>query len=420
MSPSRCRARRTHAGGRRARPAVGTAVAAAVGLAATALAASPAHPQGTGEPRPPAAHTIELPGPGDSRRTLPRTGTDAFSLIGVTWKDHTQPFDGTAQIRTRSTATGEWSGWRDLDFDTAAPEGPEGLAPDVRGASDPRWVGPSDAVEARVTAAGGEATLPDGLRLDLVDPGTMPAAPTAPTAPGVPTGSADGTDPAPKAPAVVARSGWGADESLVKHAPQYIDKVRAVFVHHTAGSNDYTCAGSAAVIRAIFVYHVQQLGWNDIGYNFVVDKCGTVFEGRAGGTGKRVRGAHTYGFNGVSSGVSLLGDYENGGIPTAAAQEAIAGLAAWKLGLDGVDPQAQVTLTAGGDTGVYDTGERGTFHTVSGHRDGYATLCPGQALYDALPGIRAAAGASPYAAKSALGTTEAQATALRARPGMVR
>ncbi|MBN0047764.1 peptidoglycan recognition protein [Streptomyces actuosus] len=416
MSPSRCRARRTHVGGRRAPSAVGTAVAAAVGLAATAVAASPARPQAVEERRPPTAHTIELSGPGASRRSLPRIGTEAFSLIGVTWKDHTRAFHGTAQIRTRSSATGEWSGWRDLDFDTPAPENPEDRAPDVRGASDPRWVGPSDAVEARVTADTGEADLPVGLRLDLVDPGTVP---TTPTAPGVPTESTGG-EPAAKAPAVVARSGWGADESLVKNAPQYIAKVQAVFVHHTAGSNDYTCADSAAVIRAIFVYHVQQLGWNDIGYNFVVDKCGTVFEGRAGGTGERVRGAHTYGFNGVSSGVSLLGDYENGGTPTAAAEVAIADLAAWKLGLDGADPQDQVTLTAGGDTGVYDSGERGTFHTISGHRDGYATLCPGQTLYDALPAIRAVAGVAAGTTKSAPGTAWAQAAALRARPGMVR
>ncbi|WP_316959315.1 N-acetylmuramoyl-L-alanine amidase [Streptomyces sp. TRM68367] len=101
-----------------------------------------------------------------------------------------------------------------------------------------------------------------------------------------------------------------------------------------------------------------------------------------------MRGAHTYGFNGISAGISLLGDYENGGTPTTAAKQAIADLAAWKLGLDGVDPQAKVTLTAAGDTGVYQTGEKATLNTISGHRDGYATLCPGQKLYDALPEIR--------------------------------
>ncbi|EHN77866.1 secreted protein, partial [Streptomyces coelicoflavus ZG0656] len=219
--------------------------------------------------------------------------------------------------------------------------------------------------------------------------------PTAePSAQPEPTGA---TSPAaPAAPAIVSRAEWGADESLVADPPSYLDKVDAVFVHHTAGTNAYDCADSPAVVRAILTYHVKTNGWNDIGYNFFVDKCGTVFEGRAGGVDKPVRGAHTYGFNGYSAGVSLLGDYENGGTPSAAAKQAIADLAAWKLNLHGVDPRAEVTLTAAGDTGVYETGEKATLHTVSGHRDGYATLCPGQALYDALPAIRTAAGASRF------------------------
>ncbi|GGP92630.1 hypothetical protein GCM10010266_14220 [Streptomyces griseomycini] len=210
-----------------------------------------------------------------------------------------------------------------------------------------------------------------------------------------PTGS---TSPAaPAAPAIVSRADWGADESLVTDPPSYLDKVDAVFVHHTAGTNDYDCAESPAVVRAILTYHVETNGWSDLGYNFFVDKCGTVFEGRAGGVDKPVRGAHTYGFNGYSSGISLLGDYENGGTPTAAAQQAIADLSAWKLGLHGVDPEAKVTLTAAGDTGVYRTGEQATLNTVSGHRDGYAMLCPGATLYSALPEIRRTAGASVYA-----------------------
>ncbi|GHA91215.1 hypothetical protein GCM10010330_51830 [Streptomyces tendae] len=119
------------------------------------------------------------------------------------------------------------------------------------------------------------------------------------------------------------RAEWGADESLVGAPPSYLDEVDAVFVHHTAGTNAYDCADSPAVIRAILTYHVKANGWNDIGYNFFVDKCGTVFEGRAGGADKPVRGAHTYGFNGYSAGVALLGDHENGGTPGTAARRAV-------------------------------------------------------------------------------------------------
>ncbi|MGW9120339.1 N-acetylmuramoyl-L-alanine amidase [Streptomyces sp. NPDC055663] len=141
-------------------------------------------------------------------------------------------------------------------------------------------------------------------------------------------------------------------------------------------------------------------GWNDNGYNFFVAKCGTVFEGRTGSVDRPVLGAHTYGFNSYSSGISLLGDYHNGGTPTAAAKQAIADRAAWKLGLHGVGPEAKVTLTAAADTGVWTTVQAAALNTISGRRDGYATLCPGVSLYSALPSIHRAAGSSPYATGS--------------------
>ncbi|MER5737468.1 N-acetylmuramoyl-L-alanine amidase [Streptomyces sp. NPDC002262] len=473
MSPRGARARR--ANGKKHVTWLAAGVVVLGGTAVTAVAASAggedARP-GDGAPRA-KAHALPLDGKDPKRRALPRTGTQAFSLVGVSWEDSGDSFGGTAQIRTRGAATGEWSAWRDLDFEVRAPESAEGGEPGVRGASEPLWVGPSDGVEARVVADDGETSIPDALRLDMIDPGetvrgngnggvkgsgkaggkggteptaspdttrTTPAGPapepstTPPEAatgeastdpapstapPQEPTGPAPTTEPsrspetgtttpepgtttpttptAPTAPTIVSRADWGADESLVQDPPSYLNKVDAVFVHHTAGTNDYACADSPAVIRAILAYHVRTNGWNDVGYNFFVDKCGTVFEGRAGGVDRPVLGAHTYGFNSYSSGVSLLGDYENGGVPTAAAQRAIADLAAWKLGLHGVDPEAKVTLTAAADTGVWTKGQAATLHTVSGHRDGYATLCPGATLYSALPGIRAAAGGSPYA-----------------------
>ena len=83
-------------------------------------------------------------------------------------------------------------------------------------------------------------------------------------------------------PTIVSRAQWGADESMVKDPPEYIDKVSAVFVHHTVGTNDYSCAESPALVRGIMAYHVQSEKWNDLGYNFLVDKCGRIFEGRGG------------------------------------------------------------------------------------------------------------------------------------------
>ncbi|MFD7442330.1 N-acetylmuramoyl-L-alanine amidase [Streptomyces sp. NPDC059909] len=526
MSPRGARAKRANGKKRAVWLAAGVVLLGGTGVTAVAVTGG-AEDSGPGDGNGPAtAHVLALDGKDPKKRTLPRTDTQMFSLVGVSWEDSTDGFEGTAQIRTRQADNGDWSEWRDLDFDVRAPESTEGKSSGVRGASEPMWVGPSDAIEARVVADGEETAVPKALRLDMIDPGetakgkgsdggkgkrrptaSSPAAtqtsaapapepsasvptgepttaapsadpgettggsgggeasqppideptgsagtPVEPTPSTDPTEPAPGTDPtdgsasgstggptdapteepsgqpssepptseapteptpsteptapdptadpsgspepstsspatptAPTAPAVVSRADWGADESLVKDPPSYLSKVDAVFVHHTAGTNDYDCAESPAIIRAILTYHVQTNGWNDIGYNFFVDKCGTVFEGRAGGVDRPVLGAHTYGFNSYSSGVSVLGDYENGGTPTAAAQQAVADIAAWKLGLHGVGPEAKVTLTAAADTGVWKKGQQANLYTISGHRDGYATLCPGATLYSALP-----------------------------------
>ncbi|MFP8906445.1 N-acetylmuramoyl-L-alanine amidase [Streptomyces atacamensis] len=486
--------------------------------------------------RPVAAYTETFQGGDPGKRSVPRKDTRPFSMLGVSWEDPEAELDGTAQIRTRSAETGQWTRWQDLDLDIRPPETDEGDDSGVRGASEPLWVGTSDGVEARVMADGGEsAELPGGLRLVMIDPGilgedigkgwrkvgdmsgggnsqepsqqpstepepepepsqgepsTEPSAsapatedpetspepsqqptteaptgePTGEPSPGPsteptgepstePTGEPSGepsteptgepspepsTEPAPtgeptgepspeppteptrspttgpsteptgepsttapapspsgtQAPRIVSRAQWGADESLVEDPPSYLSRVDAVFVHHTAGTNDYTCAQSASIIRGILTYHVKTNGWNDVGYNFFVDKCGTIFEGRAGGVDKAVQGAHTYGFNGYSAGVSLLGNYEDGGRPTQAALDAIARISGWKLGLYGADPAGKVTLTAAADTGVWKKGERATLYRISGHRDGYATLCPGANLYSQLPAIRTKAAAS--------------------------
>ena len=81
------------------------------------------------------------------------------------------------------------------------------------------------------------------------------------------------------APPIVPRSAWGADESIRKGAVSYAPAIRFASVHHTAGTNNYSPAQAAAIMRGIEVYHVKSNGWNDIGYNFLVDRYGTVYEG---------------------------------------------------------------------------------------------------------------------------------------------
>ncbi len=101
-------------------------------------------------------------------------------------------------------------------------------------------------------------------------------------------------------------------------------------LHHTAQSNAYTCDEAPSIINSIYTYDVKTLGWKDLGYNFVVDKCGTVYEGRKGGVDLPVVGAHAYGFNSQTTGIAVLGTYTDS-VPSQAAMTSVARLAAWKL-----------------------------------------------------------------------------------------
>ncbi|MFD8967935.1 peptidoglycan recognition protein [Streptomyces sp. NPDC059568] len=406
------------------------------------------------------AETAELTsGNGGRSASLVRRDTSPFSMLGVTWTDPGAHVTGTVEARTRASGSGRWSPWLRLDGDSG--QGESGAA---RGGTEPAWVGPSDAVEVRVRSASGVSTsLPAGLRLDMVDPGTGEVAGMDPAAfaveesdPPTPTGAASepgdpvpptssleetvseapstpppvsespspsltssGTPspsvsaspsptstvilpPAPPStapkPPIVDRAGWGADESISPEEPGFLPggKIKAVVVHHTAESNTYTCEQGPAVVRGIYAYHVKQLGWKDVGYNFLVDKCGTVYEGRKGGVDRPVMGAHAYGFNAETTGISVLGTYTDTA-PPQAAMVSVARIAAWKLGQYGVDPTGTTTLTAG-DSGrsytgkTWSKGAQLSLPTIHGHRDGYNTQCPGDAFYNQLSTIRSWAG----------------------------
>ncbi|MGW7541115.1 peptidoglycan recognition protein family protein [Streptomyces sp. NPDC054770] len=408
-------------------------------------------------------HTTAVKADGD-RAEVPERGTDQFSLIGLSWTKPSAQLPGTVQVRTRNARTGAWRSWVTLDT------GGNGAAAEEsrRGATDPAWVGPSNGVQARVDGHG--SPLPAGMRLEMVDPGVGRAAvnadpvafkidePTAtpddgtsesadpstgtgtdapvvepsssPSTPSpsdspttgtvspspTPSGSATPTlPPAPVSnapePPIVTRAQWGADESLNSEAPEYGTEVKAVFVHHTVNANDYSCADSAAMVRAIRTYHIQSNGWKDIGYNFLVDKCGTIFEGRKGGVDRPVIGAHTPGFNTNTVGIAVLGEYSSIDA-SSAAKASVARLAAWKLGQYGNDPAGKVDLTAGLDNGKFKLGQTASFYRISGHRDGYSTECPGDKLYASLAGIRTLAGGpvtglalKPFGQAGVVGTT---------------
>lgn len=180
------------------------------------------------------------------------------------------------------------------------------------------------------------------------------------------------------APQVVSRAGWGANEGIRCQGPTYDDRVKALTLHHTAGNNNYTRAQAAAQVRGIFSYHAQTLGWCDIGYNALVDKYGTIYEGRYGGLDKAVQGAHVGGFNSNTWGISMIGNYSTTE-PTQEMLNSVSEIAGWKAAISGFDP-------AGKSVGLYSGGFRGSkfpagttayvpaFH---GHNDLHNTSCPG-------------------------------------------
>jgi len=295
-------------------------------------------------------------------RTLASAPATPFDLVGLHWRG-----SGAVQFRTRSLA-GRWSAWV-----AAAPE--EEDRPDAgsaeRGATrgwrlgNPWWVGASNRIEYRTTGSVSR------LRAHLVrSPASYVPARTLQRA-----GS----------PAIVPRASWKADESIRRAKPSFASTIRVAIVHHTAGSNGYDAAESAAIVRAIEIYHVKGNGWNDIGYNFLVDRFGKVFEGRFGGIDKNVVGAHAEGFNTGSVGVAVLGEY--GSLSVAqTARDALARVLAWRLDAAHVDPLSTLSFISNGNQ-RFPAGVPVFLRAVSGHRDTGFTDCPGTALYNLLNGL---------------------------------
>ncbi|MFG3548533.1 peptidoglycan recognition protein [Streptomyces sp. NPDC047725] len=189
-------------------------------------------------------------------------------------------------------------------------------------------------------------------------------------------------------PDIVPRTAWLGDDARPQPAPRYDDEVTAVFVHHTDTPNGYDCADAPAILRGVYLGQTGARDWDDIGYNFVVDRCGTIYEGRAGGIDRPVTGAHTQGFNHRTTGIAALGTYTAGVPVPDALTDAIAALAAWKLGPAGTDPRGRVRLVSSNGLSRYAAGTTASLPAVAGHGEGYETSCPGKALTARLPDIR--------------------------------
>jgi len=211
---------------------------------------------------------------------------------------------------------------------------------------------------------------------------------------------------------MITRDQWGPGFKA-RVAPTY-GQVQMAFVHHTVNANDYSPADSAGIVLGIAKYHRDHNGWNDIGYNFLVDKYGQIFEGRGGGIDQPVIGAQAEGWNRLSTGVANIGTFSTVA-QTPQAIDAIARLLGWKMTLHGIPCEGTVVVTSGGgSTNRYSYGTPVTMQRISGHRDGCKTDCPGTALYGQLPDIRTRASANAGALPAAI----AKVTCVPAAPAV--
>ena len=310
--------------------------------------------------------------------------TRSFQTFAVTWLPTVGPRarrDLVVSARYRRT-DGGWSSWVDLggpNGDTA--DGPEAVGA-ARAGTEPYYTGPADGVQVRVDTADPQAPLPSGLRVDLIDPGTSPAdaAVTAPDP--ISSAAAGATDPN-----IITRAEWGADESLKNGAVPQTTTYKVAFVHHTAGTNDYTRAEGPAQVRGLYAYYVNSLGYSDMGYNFLVDKYGQIYEGRTGSIDGFPRDAATGGFNTDTMAVSTLGNFSTAPAPPAMVA-AVGRIIGYRLAKVHADPMGHQTLVAEDGSYKYAPGTKVTFDVISGHRDASATACPGAKLYPKLPEIR--------------------------------
>lgn len=289
------------------------------------------------------------------------TVTAEFDLAGVVLPEG---FDGDeVDVKVRNEeGWGEWQTVSLLGPDDGPDPGTEEFTPSR--ATEPLIVPGSTEIEVRLPEGGSAEVV-------LIDGGSSEGGPG---------------QSATAAPIIVSRAAWGADESLRRCTPSRLSGYKAAVVHHTATSNEYSRSAAPGIVRSIYRYHTQTLRWCDIGYQFLVDRFGTIYEGRAGSMTQAVQGAQSAGFNSQTFGVSVIGNFQQA-TPPSDAVRAMDSVIQWQLALDRVDPRGTTRLVSAGN-GKFPAGTAATLPNVMGHRDNGQTACPGNDLYAKLTQLR--------------------------------
>ncbi|MFA9429677.1 S-layer homology domain-containing protein [Egicoccus sp. AB-alg2] len=274
--------------------------------------------------------------------------------------------DGVDTVRVRTAGDdGTWSEWYDLERvepdEGPDPDSEEAANDQSRQWTEPAFVGESTRFQVEVPAdelqaAGGDVEV----GASVMDTEGLSGGPVSRKAVTVEGPVAEASN----APRVITRSQWGARP--YSGSPSVSSNVDLVVVHHTAGSNNYTQAQAAGIVRGIQNWHMDNNRWSDIGYNMLVDRFGNLYEGRQGGVERGVVGAHASGYNTGSFGISVMGNYVSVDAPQAA-YETMVNAIAWKAKIHGFNPNGSTTRTRNGVA----------VRTVTGHRDVGNTSCPG-------------------------------------------
>jgi hypothetical protein len=351
------------------RPVLTIAILACAGLAwlaAPALSLRPYHPKAVDfEQDLPALERVAAGGAHEHASDGPRFRSAAieapkqFDLVGIAGEMR------PVEIRVRDNG-GNWSEWIDVTAET------------------PLYTGGSDEVQVRadgfrpsgdlhyVNVSGTSGGLADrflnGAREAINDAFISVA--STPIAEAV----------APK-PAFATRSVWGADRTdgggCIPTAAQAFGQVRVAVIHHTVSATDYAPDEAPGIVLGICRFHVYGNGWNDIGYNALVDAYGQLYEGRAGGLRNPIVGAHTSGINSQATGLASIGTHETMPI-TPAARGTMVRYLAWKLGKHAAVPAKGTTTLLSGAISP----------RIGGHQQFNPTSCPGTALMAQLPAVR--------------------------------
>ncbi len=295
------------------------------------------------------------------------------------------------RVRARDL-DGQWGEWLEVGL----LDGADGPDPDTaegaqyershadRWTSDAVWVGAADALQLEVT---GES--PSDVEVTFIDTAGLSESwleRTSRALRSLTTAAPAQADPGQ--PEILSRADWGANESLRSGSPTY-RQVRHGVIHHTVTMNNYTRAEAAQQVRNMYHWHTQGNGWSDLGYNFVVDRFGRIYEGRHGGIERGVQGAHARGWNSTSFGVAIMGNY-NTAQPTPESMNAAAELFAWKYAVHGIDPGPESRVRVNG----------ANIRPLEGHRnvrssyiewtsgDSFKYDCPGFNIAWRLPQLR--------------------------------